>query len=182
MVCDSSSAACCWHPARLRSISSLCGIHVLNGLPCGYPAFRANFGKIERQDKSGMRKLLFQSDDYGLTDSVADGILKGTDQESSAIRACLSTCPAPPGLRRKFVTGRVSASASTSIWSRDSRSAIRQRFLPGESGGAFCAFGSAHAWSRIIGRQGMCLCFEEDPCDFEQTLLKADNQVVVLLN
>lgn len=27
-----------------------------------------------------MRKLLFQSDDYGLTDSVADGILKGIDQ------------------------------------------------------------------------------------------------------
>ena len=32
MVCGSSSAACCWHPARLRSISSLYGIHVLNGI------------------------------------------------------------------------------------------------------------------------------------------------------
>ena len=28
-----------------------------------------------------MRKLLFQSDDYGLTDSVADGLLKGIDQQ-----------------------------------------------------------------------------------------------------
>ena len=125
-----------------------------------------------------MRKLLFQSDDYGLTDSVADGILKGIDQ--GIIRNT--------GL---FVNMPSSARAAEKIRDRQGICVgIDIKLVAGQpvSDPAEVPSLVSPEWhvvpsvqrireGRIIGRQGMCLCFEEDPYDSEQTLLETENQV-----
>lgn len=76
-----------------------------------------------------MRKLLFQSDDYGLTDSVADGILKGIDQGIIRNTGLFVNMPSSARAAAKIRDRQESASASTSTWLRDGPSVIRQRFL-----------------------------------------------------
>lgn len=125
-----------------------------------------------------MKKLLFQSDDYGLTDAVADGILKGIYQgiirntglfvnmPSSAraaekIRDCAEVCV---GIDINLVAGKPISDPAE---------------VPSlvNSDGHFVPSVQRMREGKVIGRQGMCLCFEQDPYNYEEVLLETENQV-----
>ena len=125
-----------------------------------------------------MRKLLFQSDDYGLTDSVADGILKGIDQGIIRNTGLFVNMPSSARAAAK-IRDRQGVCVGIDINLVAGRPVSDPAEVPSlvNPDGHFVPSVQRMREGKITGRQGMCLCFEEDPYDYEQTLLETENQV-----
>lgn len=125
-----------------------------------------------------MKKLIFQSDDYGLTDSVTDGILKGIRQ--GIIRNTGLFVNMPSSKRAAMLIRDIEGIAVGIDINLVAGYPVTDSHLVSalvDETGHFITSKSRIKDNKIIGREGMCLLFEEDPYDYEQTLLETENQV-----
>lgn len=123
-------------------------------------------------------KLLFQSDDYGLTDGITCGILKG--MREGVIRNT--------GL---FVNMESSAYAAAQIknypeccFGQDinlvaGKSVTNPKLIPDlvDGNGYFIKSTEMRKRSNVIKTDGIISKFEEDPYPYDQTILEVENQV-----
>ncbi|MCI5772954.1 MAG: ChbG/HpnK family deacetylase [Erysipelotrichaceae bacterium] len=127
-----------------------------------------------------MTKLLFQSDDYGISDGVTDGIIKGIEDGiirntglfvnmPSSIRAAKRIKPflndISLGIDINLVAGNSVSDPKLVKDLVDSKGHLissRERILNG----------------KIVTRKGLVLEYEEDPYPFDQVLLETENQLL----
>lgn len=124
-----------------------------------------------------MKRILFQSDDYGITRAVSDGILRGI--EEGIIRNT--------GL---FVNMGCSAWAVEKIKNVDVCLGVDINYVAGrpvsdptriphlvKENGSFYSSGEQNRRNRLLKMEGMVSIFEEDPYPYEEILLETENQV-----
>jgi len=124
-----------------------------------------------------MKKILFQSDDYGITRAVSAGILRGIKE----------------GILRNtglFVNMECSALAAEWIRDVDVCLGIDINYVAGKpvsdpekiphlvrEDGRFYSSGDQAKRNRLLSMEGLVSHFEEDPYPYEEILLETENQV-----
>lgn len=129
-----------------------------------------------------MKRLLVQSDDYGITRAVSDGILRGI--KDGIIRNT--------GM---FVNMEASQKAAEQIKDIDICLGIDINYVAGKpvmdpyqiphlvrEDGSFISSGELLKTNRLMGMDGMMYLFEEDPYPYEEILLETENQVKQFYN
>lgn len=124
-----------------------------------------------------MKRLLFQSDDYGITRAVSDGILRGVQEgiirntglfvnmESSAYAADrMKNVEVCLGIDINFVAGRPVSNP------KDIPHMVNSQ-------GEFYSSAELLKKHKLTGREGLVSIFEEDPYPYEEALLETENQV-----
>ena len=122
-------------------------------------------------------KLLFQSDDYGITDAVTEGVLKAITK----------------GIVRNtglFVNMKSSKEAAKKIKELDACVGIDINLVAGspvtdpklvpdlvDDEGRFITSRKRMKDNVLIKKENICCYFENDPYDYEQTYLEIENQV-----
>lgn len=124
-----------------------------------------------------MKRILFQSDDFGMTDAVSDGIIKGIQY----------------GLIRNtglFVNMKSSKSTVEKIKNIDVCLGIDINYVCGkpvsdpkdvadliDKDGFFISSGEQRRRGKLLRVENLISYFEEDPYPYEQILLETENQV-----
>ena len=124
-----------------------------------------------------MKRILFQSDDYGITQAVSEGILRGIRE--GIIRNT--------GL---FVNMDCSAWAAEKIKDVDVCLGVDINYVAGKpvsdpahvphlvkEDGHFYSSGEQNRRNQLIRMEGLMSIYEEDPYPYEEILLETENQV-----
>lgn len=124
-----------------------------------------------------MKRILFQSDDYGITRAVSEGILRGIRE--GIIRNT--------GL---FVNMECSAWAAEKIQNEDVCLGVDINYVAGKpvsdpamiphlvkENGEFYSSGEQNRRNRLLKMEGLISIFQEDPYPYEEILLETENQV-----
>lgn len=124
-----------------------------------------------------MKRILFQSDDYGITQAVSEGILRGIRE--GIIRNT--------GL---FVNMDCSAWAAEKIKDVDVCLGVDINYVAGKpvsdpaqvphlvkEDGRFYSSGEQNRRNQLVRREGLMSIYEEDPYPYEEILLETENQV-----
>ena len=125
-----------------------------------------------------MKKLIFQSDDYGISDAVTDGILKGIERGIICQTGLFVNMPSSERAARLIKDKRnVAVGIDINLVAGFSVSDPKNVSSLVNSCGHMVSSVERMRENKIIGRDGMLIQFEKDPYDFEQTLLETENQV-----
>lgn len=124
-----------------------------------------------------MKRILFQSDDYGITQAVSEGILRGIRE--GIIRNT--------GL---FVNMDCSAWAAEKIKDVDVCLGVDINYVAGKpvsdpaqvphlvkEDGRFYSSGEQNRRNQLVRMEGLMSIYEEDPYPYEEILLETENQV-----
>lgn len=125
-----------------------------------------------------MKKLLFQSDDYGLTDSVTDGILKGIEQGIVRNTGLFVNMPSSVRAAEK-IRNRTDVCVGIDINLVAGNPVTDPKLVPSlvDENGHFISSGRRMKEGKVVGVDGFAIIFEKDPYDYEETLLETENQV-----
>ncbi|MGN1343227.1 MAG: ChbG/HpnK family deacetylase [Traorella sp.] len=125
-----------------------------------------------------MKKLLFQSDDYGLTDSVADGIIKGIELGIIRNTGLFVNMPSSSRSAEK-IKNRKDVCVGIDINLVAGNPVTDPKQIPSlvDEKGHFISSSRRMKEGKILGVQGFEIIFENDPYDYEETLLETENQV-----
>lgn len=125
-----------------------------------------------------MEKLLFQSDDYGISDAVSDGIIKGIKE--GIIRNTGLFVNMPSSLRAANMIKDIKGiNVGIDINLVAGRPVSDPKLVPHlvDENGHFISSGQRMKNGKILGVNGLEIIFEEDPYVYEETLLETENQV-----
>ncbi len=123
-------------------------------------------------------KLLFQSDDYGLTDSTAEGILKAINFGIVRNTGLFVNMPSSARAAQR-IKGIEGISLGIDINLVAGKPISDAKLVPSlvDSEGHFISSTARFKDNKIIGREGHTIIFENDPFNYEEALLETENQV-----
>ena len=123
-------------------------------------------------------KLLFQSDDYGITEGVTCGILKGIRDGLIRNTGMFANMPSSAYAAAQIKDyPQCCFGIDINLVAGSPVSAPQEVPSLVKENGEFYTSGEVRAKSRPLGRDGMTELMEEDPYPLEETLLEVENQV-----
>ena len=125
-----------------------------------------------------MKKLLFQSDDYGISDAVSDGIIKGIKE--GIIRNTGLFVNMPSSKRAaEMIRDIKGINVGIDINLVAGRPVTDPKLIPHlvDETGHFISSTRRMKEGNVLRHDGLKVIFEEDPYVYEETLLETENQV-----
>lgn len=127
-----------------------------------------------------MKKLLFQSDDYGISNAVTDGILYGIEHGIIRNTGLFVNMPSSERAAKLIQPYLDRIALGIDINLVAGYSVTDPKLVPHlvNDDGHLIPSTQRYKEGEIIGRNGICLEFKEDPYPFEEVLLETENQLL----
>lgn len=127
-----------------------------------------------------MKKLLFQSDDYGISNAVTDGILYGIEHgiiRNTGLFVNMPSSERAANLIRPYLD-KIALGIDINLVA--GYSVTDPKLVPHlvNADGHMIPSTQRYKECKIIGRKGICVEFEVDPYPFEEVLLETESQIL----
>lgn len=124
-----------------------------------------------------MKRLLLQSDDYGITRAVSDGILRGVKEGIIRNTGMFVNMPSSEAAAKQIKNERVCLGIDINYVAGKPVSKPEQVPHLVDEKGDFYSSGEQLRRHRLLGMDGIIYQFEQDPYPYEEILLETENQV-----
>ena len=127
-----------------------------------------------------MTQLLFQSDDYGISDGVTDGIIKGIEDGIIRNTGLFVNMPSSPRAAAKIKPYLDKIALGIDINLVAGKSVSDPKLVKDlvDENGHLISSHQRMAQGDIVAHKGLMIEFANDPYPFEQTLLETENQLL----